>query len=273
MNRQTTFDGAQAGQIRQPEYIYRISTVLYRLAAVLVLAALTASCNIREPSEASSIESWTASHAGDADFIPRARALIDSVGAGSPAQLESFVQRMADVLCKQGKQQLAASMASYPHGIDLPGDGYSLIGQRLLTRLRLTGNPAPALPMYGEGLPEATGFVVLFFESGCHSCQGIIEELAAACDSLQAAGVRIVSIASDSEPATYRTYAAKLPWKDKYCDYESFSGVYFACWGVAYTPAMYYVDGEGIVRGAYHSLQDIKDAGTPEEIPGRTPGV
>lgn len=259
-------------------YVYRFTNLLstaplHCLAALLLLPFLLGCCPGGERDRCTSVESWTASHSGDADFIPKARMLIDSTANRSPAELEGFVRRMADALCKQGKEQLAASIAAYPHGIDLPGDEYSRIGQRLLTQLRLPGNLAPQLPIPDMDRLEAKGLVVLFFESDCHSCQAVIDELTAAYDSLATAGVRIVSIASDSNPNRYSGYVEKLPWKDKYCDYESFSGIYFTCWGVAYTPAMYYVDGAGIVRGQYRALQEIKDEIPPKEIPGGLPGV
>ena len=231
-------------------------------AGVLLLVSLlfAYSCAERKHTE-TSVESWTHSHMDDADFLPRVRHLMDSLAfSSSPYEFESQVRKIADVLSKEGREGLAISVAAWFHELDLPADGNSLIGRRLLTQLCLPGNPAPALPLEdrNEKAGKAKGTIVLFFESGCHNCHAVINELKAAHDSLQTSGVRIVSIASDSERDAYTAYASGLPWDDKYCDYQSFTGVYFSAWGVASTPTMYYVDGQGTVEGRYYSLEEYK---------------
>lgn len=204
------------------------------------------------------IEQWTRLHAADVNFIPKARLLIDSVAEHSPDKLENFVRQMTGILCLDGKEHLAISLATYPHGLDLSGEEPSEIGKRLLTQLQLSGSYAPALPGKEVNRKIDKGLIVLFFESDCPNCHFLIDELSAAQDSLTKAGIQIMSISSDTDPNIYNTYAEQLPWTNKYCDYNSFSGDYFKLWGVASTPTMFFVDNRNIVKGRYYSLEDIK---------------
>lgn len=225
------------------------------ILSILCLCGIFISCKpIKEPT----IADWTKVHATDADFIKQARHLIDSVGKQSLDSLELFVRQIADALCEQGQERLAASVAAYPHGIDLSADDSSEIGLRLLRQLQLIGSKAPPLPQIETDAKEVKGSIVLFFESDCTACDTIINELKASYDKLHTAGIRIVSIASDNDKDLYETHVSSLPWKDKYCDYESFFGEYFEKWGVASTPTLYYIDEKGIVQGRYYILKDIK---------------
>ncbi|HJD74588.1 MAG TPA: thioredoxin family protein [Bacteroides reticulotermitis] len=222
--------------------------------SILCLCGFLASCKqVKEPT----IADWTRVHAIDADFIGQARHLIDSVGQQSPDSLELFVRQIADALCQQGQERLAVSVAAYPHGIDLSADDSSEIGLRLLRQLQLTGSKAPPLPQIETDAKEVKGSIVLFFESDCAACDTIINELKANYGRLQAEGIRIVSIASDSDQELYESHTSSLPWADKYCDFESFFGEYFEKWGVASTPTLYYLDRKGIVQGRYYTLKDI----------------
>ena len=224
------------------------------ILSILCLCGLLTSC--KQIQEAT-ITVWTRAHATDADFIEQARHLIDSVGEQSPDSLEVFVRQIADELCRQGQERIAISVAAYPHGLDLPTDDSSEIGRRLLRQLQLTGNAAPPLPQTKTDIKEIKGSIVLFFETDCYACDTIINELKANYNSLQAAGIRIVSIASDSDKDIYESHTSSLPWEDKYCDYDSFFGVYFEKWGVASTPTLYYVDEKGIVKGRYYAVKDM----------------
>lgn len=231
-----------------------------RLLYAFFLISILSSCSTRE-GKTQNIEDWTKLHAADTNFIDQARLLIDSVAEHSPDDMEGFVRRIADALCLEGREHKAASIAAYPHGIDLSGEEYSEIGHRLLTQLQLSGRNAPPLPIEEDDLLilRNNGFIALFFESDCVNCHNMIKELKQAHDSLVQAGIKVVSIASDVNPDIYNAYAADLPWKDKYCDYRSFSGDYFNLWGVASTPTMYFVNYKGIVKGRYYSLNDIKE--------------
>ncbi len=60
-------------------------------------------------------------------------------------------------------------------------------------------------------------------------------------------GIKIVSIAADTDHNTYKTTAASFPWKAKYCDGQGMNGINFKNYAVMGTPTMFLLDSKGII--------------------------
>jgi hypothetical protein len=85
-----------------------------------------------------------------------------------------------------------------------------------------------------------------------------LKKLAKQYPGLKKKGYEVVSIAADNDRVTFENYAARLPWKDRYCDFEGFAGKDFRNYGVIGTPTFYVIDGQGMIQGRYARVEDIE---------------
>jgi hypothetical protein len=118
------------------------------------------------------------------------------------------------------------------------------------------GAKAPTIKGLEGGLPQGIS-IVLFYESGCGNCQTQLEELSRHYDYLHKRGIHVISIAADVDERVFNFHAQPLPWPDKLCDYQGFTGENFVNYAILATP-MLYVIGNGIILGRYASLPDTK---------------
>ena len=84
-----------------------------------------------------------------------------------------------------------------------------------------------------------------------------MSKLAEKYTELKKRGYEVVSISADNDKTMFDIYAAKLPWKDKYCDFEGFAGKDFRNYGVMGTPTFYVLDAKNIVQGRHARVEDI----------------
>ena len=180
------------------------------------------------------------------DINNDSRKVIDRLAEQSPEQIKPFIRTVADYLVDYNRRSTAASIAAYPYGINIKPDERSQIAERLLTFTRLTGNPAPVI----EGLynPQMTPMLLLFYESDCPSCENMMNDLKMFYPELKKKGIRVVTVSCDGDRTIFDEYAAKMPWEDKLCDFQGFSGKNFERWGVAATPSMFFIDKDGVVK-------------------------
>ncbi len=102
------------------------------------------------------------------------------------------------------------------------------------------------------GLPDTdlANCLILFFSSSDPQSRRAIEQIAEQYALLQEQGIRIISIAADTDIERYRTYSKQLPWTDKLCDFYGEKGENFAQYGVLYLPSMFLTDAKGnIIKG------------------------
>jgi thiol-disulfide isomerase/thioredoxin len=90
--------------------------------------------------------------------------------------------------------------------------------------------------------------LLLFYQSGCGHCEDAIKLLEDNYKELVAKGFRIISLASDTDFAVFSNTSFALPWKDKYCDLEGFSGINFKNYAVIGTPTLFLLNQKGVVK-------------------------
>ena len=123
----------------------------------------------------------------------------------------------------------------------------------------LTGHSAPTL-RFGSATITPVNSLVIFYDSGCSSCENeLLTQLQAKYAVLQGQGLRVITIAGDTDEAAYLKSAAPLPWQDKYCDYKGFSSENFVNYQIFGTPTTFVVDKDGIITGRYVLLKDALD--------------
>ncbi|MDR1561797.1 MAG: thioredoxin family protein [Dysgonamonadaceae bacterium] len=117
------------------------------------------------------------------------------------------------------------------------------------------GHRAPMLRLNNARI-YPSGSLIIFYESGCNSCENELLRLHANYLLLHEKGLRVISVSADRDEETYRKNAAKLPWFDKYCDYKGFEGENFVNYNIPGTPVIFVTDKEGFITGRYARLED-----------------
>ncbi|MDR2627587.1 MAG: TlpA family protein disulfide reductase [Dysgonamonadaceae bacterium] len=125
--------------------------------------------------------------------------------------------------------------------------------QQLLTRMKLIkGGKAPALTQCT--LPK--GKVLLaFYQSGCGPCEQEMLQLIESYQRVTEKGFEVITLSSDTDADVFRNFSRTFPWKDKYCDFQSFSGADFKNYGITSAPTFFVIN-KGIIVGRYARLKD-----------------
>lgn len=95
--------------------------------------------------------------------------------------------------------------------------------------------------------------LIIFFNSGRDEVDKIIDKYS----SMQQKGLRVISIASDTDLEQYNEFAKRLPWADKLCDQYGINGENFVNYGVFGTPAIFLTDKEGNIIRAGSDLDKV----------------
>ena len=117
------------------------------------------------------------------------------------------------------------------------------------------GHPAPKLHLDSLTLTPVSSLVI-FYETGCGSCEKELTQLRADYPALQKRGIRVISVAADPNEETYRKNVDMFPWTDKYCDYKGFEGVNFKSYQVFGTPTIFVINKDGIITGRYATMAE-----------------
>jgi hypothetical protein len=112
-----------------------------------------------------------------------------------------------------------------------------------------------AMPI--AGIADLSNSLLLFYDSECDNCRMQIEAVKEHYVELQSKGIRIISIAADTDIMKYTSYANSFPWKDKLCDSQSFAGQNFINFGVFGTPTLILINEKGEIAGRYARLEEI----------------
>lgn len=128
--------------------------------------------------------------------------------------------------------------------------------EKLMTLFKLSkGSKVPALTQT-DLLPGKT--LLVFYESGCGSCENEMLLLRANYPLIKEKGYRVISIAADSDMQVFKNTAQAYPWQDKYRDAKGFLGEDFKNYGVIGIPTFYLMNENGILDGRYARLEDTK---------------
>ncbi|MDR2816350.1 MAG: peroxiredoxin family protein [Proteiniphilum sp.] len=201
------------------------------------------------------LSGWLSSYPAAESKAKASEALINRAASQSPAVLKSLVRELCLILKNSGDTQTATAIAAYPYGID--ANERPDIAARLLTSTLLPGTKAPAIGRPAQSGEKHTATILLFYDSRCRSCQGIIDEITGKYPALRELGVRVISFSTDTDEQIFTEYSSRFPWPDKLCDYRGFYGPDIENYGVAATPTLFLIDREGIVTGQYDAPDDI----------------
>ena len=148
-----------------------------------------------------------------------------------------------------GIDAVAEKVAAFASGSGLSNNKIN----QLVSAAALMGKPAPKI----EGVKDLKNSLVVFYESGCGSCDALLGELKTHYSRFKEKGIRIITVSADMDQEVYLFHSKHFLWKDKLCDYEGLDGDTFIRYGVTATPTIYEIDEKGVVQGRYARLQDV----------------
>lgn len=204
------------------------------------------------------IYSWVQMHTqairNDTAFHAGARRILNRIP--DPEMYTDFCEFMARFLVRDGRDSLLAAL-----GPDVKNSGRLLRANGVLAQFWALqkGDPAPDLALSGQAerpaapisirnlakKSDAKSVLLIFYQSDCGHCETALEQLTEAYPELRKLGILPVSIAGDTDPATFRKKADTIPWPNKYLDEKGMNGPNFKRYGVAGTPTLLLVGADG----------------------------
>lgn len=180
--------------------------------------------------------------------------ILDRVAIENPEIIEPLVHTSTEILIGIGQKKIAACIVAYSNGINIRANDDSEIAMRLLTAMMLPGTKAPAL----IGLKRAGNKekLIIFYDSNCSDCKSLLSNISDRYKELSEKGIDVISLSADTDKTLYTKYAKNLPWKNKLCDYQSFSSGNFKNYGVAAVPTMYLIGSDGLVVDRFDTLEE-----------------
>lgn len=99
--------------------------------------------------------------------------------------------------------------------------------------------------------------LLVFYKSGCGPCEETMKGLTANYKEIVSKGIKIVSIAADTDEKVFKDTSLLYPWTDKYCDFEGVNGINFINYAVIGTPTMYLLDNKGVIREKIATVEQL----------------
>jgi peroxiredoxin len=107
---------------------------------------------------------------------------------------------------------------------------------------------------------SAPAMLIVFHDSDCGHCINEMAQLVQLYPQLKEKGIRVVSIASDTDKTKFAATAAQFPWPDKLCDFKGSAGENFANYNVVGSPSFYLVDKDRKLLGLFYSAKDVNES-------------
>jgi thiol-disulfide isomerase/thioredoxin len=153
-----------------------------------------------------------------------------------------------DKRIKNPKGKLLQLMQSYTVFIGKKGPD--------LVLTNLAGNKSITTILKTDQL-NAKYSLLVFYQSDCGHCETAIAGLKNNYQALVSKGIKIITLAADTEQETYKTTAASFPWKDKFCDGQGMNGINFKNYAVMGTPTMFLLDINGIIIEKIATIEEL----------------
>ncbi len=99
--------------------------------------------------------------------------------------------------------------------------------------------------------------LLVFYKSGCGPCEETMKGLTDNYKKMVSKGIKIVSIAADTDEKVFKDTSLPHPWADKYCDFEGTKGINFKNYAVIGTPTMYILDSKGIILSRLATITEV----------------
>ncbi len=208
------------------------------------------------------IQSWVALQANvindKAHFAQDFKQISDRIK--NPKHYTDFVGKMTYFLTQYGKDEYIDAIAKT---VLAAGKVSEYLGSMEVYLKSIVGMKAPDLvitqhlgkvedhnhsnTVIATDKLDAKYSLLVFYQSGCGPCQETMQGLQGNYKELIAKGIRIITIASDTDEQVYKNTAAPFPWKDKYCNFDGMSGINFKNYAVIGTPTMFILDNKGMI--------------------------
>lgn len=107
--------------------------------------------------------------------------------------------------------------------------------------------------------------LLVFYKSGCGPCEETMLGLVGNYKELVSKGIKIVSIAADTDEKVFKDTSIPHPWPDKYCDFEGTKGINFKNYAVIGTPTMYVLDSKGFILYKMATIAEVLEFSNKKE--------
>jgi thiol-disulfide isomerase/thioredoxin len=101
--------------------------------------------------------------------------------------------------------------------------------------------------------------LLVFYRSDCGPCEETMEGLVGNYKKMVIKGIKIISIAADTDEKVFKDTSLPHPWPYKYCDFGGLNGINFKNYAVIGTPTMYIIDSKGIVLSKMATVKEVLD--------------
>jgi thiol-disulfide isomerase/thioredoxin len=101
--------------------------------------------------------------------------------------------------------------------------------------------------------------LLVFYKSGCGPCEETMKGLTDNYKAITKKGIKIITIAADTDEKVFKDTSLPHPWHDKYCDFEGMNGINFKNYAVIGTPTMYVLDSKGIILSRLATINEVLD--------------
>jgi len=99
--------------------------------------------------------------------------------------------------------------------------------------------------------------LLVFYRSGCGPCEETMVGLTENYNAITKKGIKIITIAADTDEKVFKDTSLVHPWADKYCDFEGTKGINFKNYAVIGTPTMYILDSKGIILSRLATISEV----------------
>lgn len=104
---------------------------------------------------------------------------------------------------------------------------------------------------------ESKYTLIVFYKSGCGPCEETMQGLQGNYKDLTSKGLRIISIAADTDEQVFKNTSSQFPWADKYCNLDGMGGENFKNYVVLGTPTLFLIDKDGIIIKKMATLKEV----------------
>lgn len=191
-------------------------------------------------------------------FVPAARKALDRVVKSDSFVASILTRDLIEFFEQYNLTKAAEIIAAYSMGLEIKDGEHSDLTRRLVVSSKLMGGKAPALIEKENSLDvsDLGKTLLIFYESGCGSCEIQLNELKSRFSVLDKKGITVISISADNDERVYEFHSKDYPWQYKFCDYKGFGGDNFKTYGVVATPTIYVLDGTGTITGRYAKMEE-----------------
>ncbi|MBV5281083.1 MAG: TlpA family protein disulfide reductase [Paludibacter sp.] len=102
------------------------------------------------------------------------------------------------------------------------------------------------------------GTLLIFYDSSCEFCTRELKQIRIHYTALQQKGIRVISIAADTDRKSFETLANEFPWSDKLFDGKGLLSENYKNYAVLGTPTLFMIDKEGKIAGRYATFEETK---------------